>query len=135
MSKELVVAEQKSAILAGQDAALQAGLELVYDKALAEAPVGGGGFTQEQMDAAVALAVAPLNEANALLQGQVDFHVAKDVEDEKQIAAGKLALEDLRVAFEALSAKEQVEAGIIDGLKGSLAILQDVVAKLSGVVG
>lgn len=131
MSKELIVAEAKAGVISAQEAALQAGLESVYDKALAEAPAAG--FSQEQLDAAVAAAVAPLNEAKALLQSQVDFHVAKDLEDEKQIAEGKAALEDLRAQFESLAAKELVEAGIIDGLKGSLSTLQDIVQKLSGL--
>lgn len=124
MSKEAIVSEQKAAILAGQDAALEAGLEAVYDLALAEAPVGeGGGLSQADLDSAVAAAIAPLNDQIAVL-------IAKD---EADVAAGQAALVDLQAKLDVLAEKEAIEAGIVDGLKGSLAVLQDVVSKLSGL--
>lgn len=126
MSKEEIVAAQKSAIIMGQDAALQVGLEAVYDGAFSEGAASvppADADEQAKIDAAVAAAVGPLNQQIADLQAK----------DEADIAAGQAALVDLQSKMDALGAKEAIEAGIVDGLKGSLAVLQDVVSKLSGL--
>lgn len=112
MAKEDVVATQKAAILSGQDAALESGLGAAFDAG--EADGNGPGFTQADIDAAVAAAVDPLNA---------------------QIAADALALSDAQAAADAslaavnqaladMTAKEQLEEQAVMALQSSVAAVQ-----------
>ncbi len=123
MSKTDIVSAQKSAILSGQDAALQAGLEAVYDQAATEQKASDGTLSQSDLDAAVAAAVAPLNQ-------QVADLTAKDASD---VAAGQAALVDLQGKLDALAAKESVEAGTLAALQSAKDSLAKVLADLSGI--
>lgn len=114
------VAAQKAAILVGQDAALQSGLDSVWDQAALEQKASDGTLSQGDLDAAVAAAVGPLNEQIGVLQGQVsaDADVLKAAQDK--------AAEDLGAVSQALidmTAKEQLEEQAV----------ADVVAKINQV--
>lgn len=130
MSKEQIVSDAKSALVVAQDAALQSTLESVYDQAATEQKASDGTLTQGDVDSAVAAAVAPLNQqiADLTAKDAADMQSAVDAK-----AAGDQAVAAVQAQLDALSAKELVEAGVIDGLKGSVGILQDVVAKLSAL--
>lgn len=101
MAKVEVVSAQKAAVLAGQDAALELGLGACYDQGLidagAPAPVG---FSQEEMDAAVAVAKAAdaeaLNAAVAEVQGHLDAMVEKDNADVAALAALQAKLDQIK---------------------------------------
>ena len=71
------------------------------------------------------------------MNAQIAELEAKDAADLQAAADAKAAADaqiaDLQAKFDALSAKEAVEAQIVEGLKGSLAVLQEVVAKLSSL--
>lgn len=71
----------------------------------------GGGFTQADIDAAVAVAVAPLNEKVSALQAQVDAFPALIAE---AVAAAKA---ELKVSFKALIvAEDQHVQDAVDAL-------------------
>ncbi len=124
MSKADIVAAALSAISAGSAQVLSDAVGAAVDQSALEQKASDGTLGQGDLDAAVAAAVAPLNE-------QILALTDKDAAD---IAAGVAALSDLQGKLDTLAAKESVEAGIVNGLKDSLAALQDVVAKLSGIV-
>lgn len=106
-------------------------IELKAQAMSASQPGDGGGENplQAQLDAALAQV--------AQLQAQVEQVMSDDAADKQAIldekAKGEAAVADLQAKFDALAAKEGMEAAIVDGLKGSLAALQDVVAKLSAI--
>jgi hypothetical protein len=120
-----------SAVTAGQAQALNDAGSALYDQALVDNPPGtGGGFQQSDIDAAVAAAVAPLNDQIATLTAQ----------DASDIAAGQAALADaqsklgaLQGQFDQLTAKEGSEAGILVSYQAALAQLQQVVSALQGL--
>jgi DNA repair ATPase RecN len=125
MAKADVVATQKAAILAGEDAALQAGLEAVYDMAVAEAPAGG--FSQEQVDAAVKAAVDPLMQQVADLQAKDDADV-KALADAKAEADAKLA--EIQGQLDQVKGERDADEKLIQGMKDSAEALQQLVDKL-----
>jgi hypothetical protein len=124
MGKVDVVAAQLAAVQQGQTDVLSQALGACFDAG--EADGNGPGFTQADIDAAVAAAVAPLNDQVAALQAQdaADVQVGTDA---------KAALADLQSKFDALSQKEGVESGIISGLQSSLATLQAIVNQLTAL--
>ncbi len=129
MSKVDLVVAQKAAILAGEDAALQSGLEVMYDGAFSEGVASvppADADEQAKIDAAVAAAVGPLNVQLAALQ-------AKDDADVASLAAGQAALVDLQSKMDALAAKEAVEAGTLAALQSAKDALAKVLADLSGI--
>lgn len=123
MSKIDIVAQIKAQIIQGQDQALEAGLEALYDQAAAEQKASDGTLTQADIDAAVKAAVDPLNAQIAELQAQ----------DAADIKAGQDAVAALQVKFDELAQKEGIEASVIAGLQQSLGVLQDIVSKLAGL--
>jgi hypothetical protein len=124
MSKDQIVSDAKAALVAGQDALLTQVLGDVADQSALEQKASDGTLSQADVDAAVAAAVGPLNDQIVALQAQ----------DAADIKAGQDALAALQVKLDDLAQKEGVEASVIAGLQGSLAVLQDVVAKLSGLL-
>jgi DNA repair ATPase RecN len=126
MAKADVVAAQKAAILAGEDAALQAGLEAVYDLAIAEAPAGGG-FSQEDMDAAVKAAVDPLMQQVADLQAKDDADL-KALADAKAETDAKLA--EIQGQLDQVKGERDADEKLIQGMKDSAEALQQLVDKL-----
>ena len=128
MSKVDLVAAQKAAIVAGQDAALQSGLETMYDGAYAEGLAQGvDAQEQEKIDAAVATGVGPLNAqiaqdatdlaaANAdaathlaSLQAALDDMTAMDLKDKAVVKNFKASLAALQAALDALVAAQPVD--------------------------
>jgi hypothetical protein len=103
-----VIAVQKASILAAQDAALEAGLGAVYDGAVAEVGQPGAiGFTQADIDAAVAKTQA--DDAAALAAAHAE-------------ADAKLA--ELQTAFDTLNAKEVTEEADLANATTALAAMQ-----------
>lgn len=124
MSKEQIVSDAKAALLAGQDAILTQVLGVVADQSALEQKASDGTLSQADVDAAVLAAVTPLNDQIAALQ----------LQDAADIKAGQDALASLQATLDTLAQKEGIEASVIAGLQGSLSVLQDVVAKLSGLL-
>ena len=122
MSKEQVIADAKASFALAEDQILGQ----VFDQAQAEVPVGGGGFTQADIDNAVAAAVAPI-------QAQLDAQLAKDIEDEANIQAGKDALAALQAQFDLLASKEALEAGTLADLQLAKDKLQKVLSDLMSI--
>lgn len=109
MAKVDVVAAQKAAYLAAQDAVIETALEATYDAAVADQPVstGTGGFTQADIDAAVLAAQGV--DAQALADAQ-----AKALAD---IGAVQQALTDM-------TAKEQMEESAVAAVQQSVLAVQ-----------
>lgn len=126
MSRDQIIADAISAISVGQAQALSAAIGAAVDASAVEQKASDGTLTQADLDKAVADVKAQLDASVA--QDALDKQAALDAK-----AAGDQAVADLQVKFDALASKEGVEASIVDGLKGSLASLQDVVAKLAAI--
>lgn len=134
MSKELLVAQFKSEILAGQDAALQGGLEKLHDGAFAEGVASvppADADEQAKIDAAVAAAVGPLNEQIAAL-------TAQDASDVQALNDAKAAADAAKAQFDATVANMKVQidaalAGKADA-EGKFAGLQEAADKLQAFV-
>jgi class 3 adenylate cyclase len=92
MSKEQIVSDVVAEIQAGVVELYTAKVGEAIDKALAEVPAQTGSFTQADIDAAV--------------QAQKDADASADAQ--------------LKSDFDALVAKEQVEAGVIEKMKALL---------------
>lgn len=119
--KDDAVAAAVAAITAGQAQVLADQIGSVFDQG--EAIGTGPGFTQADIDAAVAAAVAPLNQSISDL-------TAKDASD---IQAGTDALAALQASFDKMSADKAVEDGVIAGLQSAKDSLAAVLASLSTI--
>lgn len=124
MSKTDIVLAQKTAILSGQDSALQAGLEAVYDQAALEQKASDGTLSQSDVDAAVASAVAPLNA-----QIQSD---ALDLAAAQATAAANLAM--VQQALTDMTAKEQLEEQSVLSLQNSIGAVQTSLDAIKALV-
>ena len=126
MGKAEAVAAQLAAVLAGQNQALSDGLGACYDAGLADAPAPppAGGFSQADLDAAVAAAVGPL-------QAKISQDAA-DLSAAQADCAQKLA--ELQAALDAMTAKELGEEGLVSQLQGSVAAVQDALDKIKSFV-
>lgn len=130
MGKAELISAAVLSIQGAQTQALSDGLGGVYDAGLADGVASvppPDADEQAKIDAAVATAVAPLNQ-------QISDLTAKDAGDVQALSDAQAAMADLQSKFDALSGKESVEAGVISGLQGSLASLQAAVATLAGLV-
>ncbi len=108
MAKTDVIAAAVAAIQSGEAQVLNDQLGSVFDSGLASAPVGsGGGFTQADIDAAVAAAQGV--DAAALAAAQADF-------------TAKMAT--LQTSLDAMTAKEQMEETAVAGLQTAIASVQ-----------
>lgn len=124
MAKVDVVAAQKSAILAGQDAALEAGLEAVYDQAALDQKASDGTLSQSDVDAAVAAAIAPLN-----LQIAAD---AQALSDAQAKAASDLAA--VQAALADMTSKEQLEEQSVLALQNAVGAVQSSLDAIKALV-
>jgi len=132
MAKADIVAAQKAAIVSGQDAVLDGALGACYDQGgIDQAAIDNAGVTQDQLNAAVKAATDPLNAQIAQLQAQ-DASDVKAGQD--ALAQAQSAMADLQSKFDALAQKEGQESGVIQGLQGSLAQMQQVVSILQGIL-
>lgn len=129
MGKLEAVALRKGVLLSAQDASVQEFGEGCYDDGVASVPPGDAD-EQAKIDAAVAAAVEPLNAQIIGLQAKdaADMQAAVDAK-----AAGDIAVAEVQSRLDALASKEGAEASIIAGLQGSLAVLKDIVEKLSAL--
>jgi hypothetical protein len=101
MGKTDVVMAQKAAVLAAQDAALEAGLGACYDQGLADAgTVPAGGFTQADIEAAVTAAKAAdaeaMRAAVSEIQTQLDTMTAKEQMEEQAVAVLQQKLDAIK---------------------------------------
>lgn len=124
MAKADTVAAQKAAVLAGQDAALESGLESCYDQGAVDQKASDGTLTQADLDAAVKAATDPLNaqiaaDATALAQAQADAQT--------QLASLTQQLSDM-------TAKEQGEEKVIAELQASVAAVQAALDAIKAIV-
>lgn len=124
MAKSDVVAAQKAAVLAGQDAALEAGLEACYDQGAVDQKASDGTLTQADVDAAVKAAVDPLNAQIA-----ADAQALADAQSQAQAA-----MADLQGKLDAMTAKEQSEEAIVQGLQSSAAAMQSALDALKAII-
>jgi hypothetical protein len=122
MSKEQVVNDGVQAIQSGVSGVYADQLGLAYDKGMSEAPQTPGGFTQEQMDQAIADALAAdevidqekLAEAQAQAQGQIDA---------------------LNAALADMTGKYDVEHAAVEGFRGKIDELQGSLDKIKELLG
>lgn len=105
--KQDTVSAQKAIILQAQAQALEAGLGACYDQGLADAPPAGVGFTQADIDAAVAAAQAVDAQALAAAQAQAQSDIAA-----------------VQSALDAMTSKEQLEEGAVADVKASILQVQ-----------
>lgn len=126
MSKDQIVSDAKASLVSGQDLVLSQVLGSVYDLAAQEQKASDGTLSQGDLDAAVAAAVAPLNQ-------QISDLSAKDAADLQLLSDAQAKLADLSAKFDVLVAKEGIEAGIVAEFQASLAGMQKVVADLIGL--
>lgn len=136
MSKEQVIADAKALLAAAEDQAFGQ----VYDQAQAEMPSGGGGFTQADIDAAVAAAVQPLSDQILGLQAQVQADADKDVQDEAKIkelgdalVAAQSLLAEKQAEFDALALKEGEESAALKTVREGLEKYKQIVAILESL--
>lgn len=129
MAKVDVVAAAVAAVQAGQLQVLNDQFSSVFDQA--EAQGTGPGFTQADIDSAVAAAVGPLNDQITALTAQ----------DQADIAAGQVALTNAQTAtaavqasLDALTAKEAPEASLIASLQQSAASLTTALAAINAAL-
>lgn len=112
MAKADVVAAQLALVQAAEVQALTDSLGACFDSG--EADGNGPGFTQADIDAAVASAVAPLNAQVA--QDATDLAAAHADADAK-LAALQASLDDM-------TAKDLVDASAVQGFNDKVAALQ-----------
>lgn len=131
MSKEAIVAAAVAAVQAGELQILNDQFNSVYDQAALEQKASDGTLSQADLDKAVAA-------QKAADQAAIDAAVAQDAADVKAgqdaVAAGKAALVDLQSKFDALSAKEGVEAGTLASLQAAKDKLQAVLDALNAII-
>lgn len=134
MSKADVVAAQKVILLQAQDGALDQFGGACYDQGAAEAtPAPGGGFSQADLDAAVAAAVGPLNDQIGNLQGKFDADELVVADLTGKLSALQAGFDELKVSDDALVAKESGEAALIKGFSDAKQSLVDILAALDKV--
>lgn len=127
-----VLAAAKAGLLADQDGAIDKALGASYDGGLADAPVGtGGGFSQADVDAKVAEAVAPLNQSIADLTAKDAADIQAGVDAK---AASDAALADLQVKFDALTAVDVADKALVANFQGSLTALSAALDALKAAV-
>jgi hypothetical protein len=121
MAKQDVVSAQLAAIQSAEVQAITDGLGACYDQGAVDQKASDGTLTQDDLDAAVKAATDPLNSQISALQ-------TKDAADVQALAdAQAKAASDLAAAQQALSdmtAKEQVEEGLVSGLQSAISSLQ-----------
>ncbi len=108
------VASQKAAILAGQDAALEGGLEAVWVESALEQKASDGTLTQGDLDAAIKAATDPLNAQIA--QDAADLTAAHADADAKLAA--------LQTSLDAMTADDATKTKAVTDLQGSVAGVQ-----------
>lgn len=133
MAKEDVVAAAKSKVMQEQDQALNDGLSDAYDGGASDQKAADGTGTSPS-DQAI---IDGLNAQIVTLTQQVSDLQAKDASDiqagQDAVASIQASMTDLQSRFDILSAKESTEAGVLQGLQGSIAALQNVIVVLQGL--
>lgn len=121
MSKEQIVSDAKMSFVTGQDKILNDVMGSVYDQAAIEQKAADGTLSQSDLDAAVAAAVAPLNDQIVALtaQDELDKQAAVDAK-----AMGDAAVAAIQAQFDELKASKDVEDGVIANLNASMASIQ-----------
>lgn len=120
MGRQEVIDGQVSAIQSGQLEVLKSGLGVAFDAGMSES--GGGGFTQTDIDNAVAAAVLPLNDQIVGLQGQVqaDAQVLADAQ-----AKAQADLDAVSKSLVDMTAKEQLEELAVADVAAKIAQVQE----------
>ncbi len=111
MSREEVVTNGVAAIQAAEVEAISNELGKAFDSGLAEAPVGEGGISQEQVDAMIKTAVDKAIADDELL----DIQALADAK-----AASDLMLADLQTKFDELAVEEELEKNTVKRIQDSL---------------
>lgn len=117
MGKQETVSAQKAAVLAGQDAALESGLETCYDQGAVDQKASDGTLTQADLDAAVAAAVGPLND-------QIVALTAQDASDVAALGVAQAAVTGLQAQVDALTAEDAADKAVVANFQNSIAALQ-----------
>lgn len=131
MAKADVVAAGIAALAQAESDAFGVAYDSSFAEGVASVPVGtGGGFQQSDIDAAVAAAIAPLNQSISDLTAKdaLDAQAAIDAK-----AQGDAALASMKAEMDALSAKEGIEAQTLQNLSSAYGQLQQVVSVLAGL--
>jgi hypothetical protein len=124
MSKEQVLADAKVAFAQKQDEVLSQVLGDVFDKAQAEVPPSQGGFSQADIDKAVADAVAALQaKDDADVKALADAHAEADA-----------AIADLKGQLDAAVKSKQAEDSVVQGLQAKADEIQKLIDALRGLV-
>lgn len=121
MSRDQIISDALAAISAGQAQVLSDAVSAAVDQSAIEQKASDGTLSQADVDAAVAAAVAPLNQQISDLQVKdaADVQAAVDAK-----AAGDAAVAALQVQFDDLKSAKDVEDGVIAGLNASIVSIQ-----------
>jgi hypothetical protein len=121
MSRDQIIADALSAIQAGQAQVLSDSVSAAVDASALEQKSSDGTLSQSDVDAAVAAAVAPLNQQLSDLSAKdaLDMQAAVDAK-----AAGDASVAAIQAQLDSLSAAKSVEDGVIAGLNSSIASIQ-----------
>lgn len=127
MSKDEIVSMQLQAISDSQTAALKSCLEATVDLAVASMPPseGGMGFTQEQMDQAIAAAVTAKSEEDAVVLSQAHAQAEADLATASQALAEMTAKElsaegvvsDFKVKLDGMQSSFEAVKSSLDAIK------------------
>lgn len=116
-----------------QAQALTDGVGSAYDAGASDQKAADGTGTSPS-DQAI---IDGLNSQIVTLTQQVSDLQAKDASDiqagQDAVTAIQASMTDLQSRFDTLSAKESTEAGVLQGLQGSIAALQNVIVVLQGL--
>lgn len=131
MSKEQIIADAKAALASGRDAIESQVLSDVADKSALEQKASDGTLGQGDLDAAVAAAVAPLNEQIAALQAQdaADVKAGQDA-----VAAVQSQVADVQSKLDLALKDKSADEAVIKGLQSSAAALKGLVDQLNAIV-
>lgn len=121
MAKEDVVAAQLVAIQAAETQAISAGLGACYDQGALDQKASDGTLSQGDLDAAVAAAVAPLND-------QISALTAQDASDKQALvdaqASAASAIADMQSKLDAAIAADVGDKKLVSDLQGAVAAVQ-----------
>jgi hypothetical protein len=124
MSKADLSSSIKASIIQGQDAALQAGLESMYDGAFAEGVASvppADADEQTKIDAAV----QAQKDADQVVIDGLNAQISKDAQDLSDAQAKALSdLAALQVALDAMTQKEQLEEQAVADVKAKIDSVQ-----------
>lgn len=129
MSKDQIVSDAVAALQAGEVTVLGGVYDSSFAEGVASVPPPDAG-EQAKIDAAVAAAVAPLNQ-------QISDLGAKDASDLQAAADAKVAsdaaIASLQQQLSDLASAKGIEDGVIAGLQSSISSIQGALASLQAL--